>query len=337
MMTRIKTPFILTTLQPELFHGDVLRPPFFEGWYFKVVDKSGSHRFAFIPGVFIGRSGEDSHAFVQVLDGATGQVEYHRYPVEAFHAAPDTFDLRIGKNRFSLDRIELDIHESSQTVKGKLSFVSPISWPVRFASPGVMGWFAWVPRMECYHGVLGFDHAVQGTIEVDSQTVDFTGGRGYIEKDWGHAFPQAWVWMQTNHFEQPRTCLTASVAIIPWMGSKFAGFIVGFWQDGRLHRFATYGSGRILELAVDNQHVCWVMRNRTHRLEILATRSDGGLLLAPTPAGMGRRIAETLSAEISVRLIDLKTSAIEFEGLGRYAGLEAVGDLHRIQEMVNKR
>ena len=48
------------------------------------------------------------------------------------------------------------------------------------------------------------------------------------------------------------------------------------------------------------------MRNRTHRLEILATRSDGGLLLAPTPAGMGRRIAETLSAEIAVRLVHLK-------------------------------
>ena len=33
--------------------------------------------------------------------------------------------LWIGKNRFSLDRIELDIHESSQTVKGKLTFDSP--------------------------------------------------------------------------------------------------------------------------------------------------------------------------------------------------------------------
>ncbi len=121
-MSRQKIPFLSTIRRPELFHGNVLRPPFFEGWYFKVVDRSGSHRFAFIPGVFIGRAGEDSHAFVQVLDGVTGQVEYHRYPMEAFYAASDTFDLRIGKNRFSLDRIELDIDESSQTVKGKLSF-----------------------------------------------------------------------------------------------------------------------------------------------------------------------------------------------------------------------
>ena len=44
------------------------------------------------PVFFIGRSDEDSHAFVQVLDGVTGQVEYHRYPIGEFHAPPDTFD-----------------------------------------------------------------------------------------------------------------------------------------------------------------------------------------------------------------------------------------------------
>jgi tocopherol cyclase len=335
-MSRQKTHFISNTLHPELYHGDVLHPPFFEGWYFKVVDSRGLHRFAFIPGVFIGQSGEDSHAFVQVLDGSTGQVEYHRYPIEAFHAASDAFDLQIGKNRFSLDRIELNIHKSSQAIKGELSFDAPISWPVRLVFPGVMGWFAWVPRMECYHGVLGFDHAVHGSIEVDDKVFDFTDGRGYIEKDWGHAFPQAWIWMQTNHFAQSRLSLTASVAIIPWMGSAFAGFIVGFWQDGRLHRFATYASSRILELEVDDQHVRWKMRNRRHRLEILAVRSEGSLLRAPTPKGMGRRIAETLSAMIKVRLVHLKTGEVEFEGTGNFAGLEAVGDMDRLQQMVQK-
>jgi hypothetical protein len=82
--------------------------------------------------------------------------------------------------------------------------------------------------------------------------------------------------------------------------------------------------------------VRWVMRNRTHRLEILAMRSEGGLLMAPTPQGMGRRIAETLSAEINVRLIRLTTGMVEFNGKGNYAGLEAVGDLDHLMKMVNK-
>lgn len=334
-MKKLQFP-ICHVLRPELYHGSVLRPPFFEGWYFKVVDEQQMHRFAFIPGIFLGHSREGSHAFVQVLDGSTGQVEYHRYKVEEFQAAPDVFDLHVGPNHFTLDGIELNIFSPMQTVQGELRFDAPISWPVSLVSPGVMGWFAWVPRMECYHGVLGFDHAVQGRVRVNRQEIDFTGGRGYIEKDWGHAFPQAWVWMQSNHFGQPRTSLTASVAVIPWMGKAFAGFIVGLWRDGRLHRFATYASSRILLLEVDDQHVRWQMRNRTHRLEIQALRSQGGLLMAPTPQGMGRRIAETLNAVIDVRLVDLKSGEVEFEGTGEAAGLEAVGDLERLQEMVRK-
>ena len=310
-----------------------MSPPFFEGWYFKVVDPIGENRFAFIPGVFMGKTEEDSHAFVQVLDGSTQQVEYHRYPISQFWSAEDRFELRIGKNIFTLDQIELNIQNDQQNVQGNLRFDTPVGWPVRVTSPGVMGWYAWVPRMECYHGVLGFDHAVNGEITVDGVKRNFSGGRGYIEKDWGKAFPQAWVWMQSNHFEQPRTCLTASVAIIPWVGNAFAGFIVGFWQDGTLRRFATYANSKILGLKVDDQHVHWQMRNRTHRLEIIATQAEGGLLMAPTPEGMGRRIAETLSARIHVRLVNLKSDKVEFEGEGKYAGLEAVGDMEKLISM----
>lgn len=318
--------FLRTTLHPEMYHGPVMSPHFFEGWYFKVVDLSGENRYAFIPGVFMGKTPEDSHAFVQMLEGASSRVEYHRYPIEQFWSAEDHFELRIGENHFSMDRIQLNIQNSTQTVLGILKFVSPIQWPVWLTSPGVMGWYTWVPRMECYHGVLGFNHAVHGYITVDEQTHDLNGGRGYIEKDWGKAFPQARVWMQSNHFQQSHTCLTASVAIIPWMGSAFAGVIVSFWQDGKLHRFATYANSKILGLEVDDQHVRWQMRKRSPRLEIVAIQAEGGLLLAPTPEGMGRRIAETLSATIHVRLVHLKFGIVEFDGKGDYAGLEAVVD-----------
>jgi len=45
--------FLRNTLHPARYHGRLRdqRPPFFEGWYFKVVDATERHRFAFIPGV----------------------------------------------------------------------------------------------------------------------------------------------------------------------------------------------------------------------------------------------------------------------------------------------
>jgi len=92
--------FLRTTLHPEMYHGPVMSPHFFEGWYFKVVDLSGENRYAFIPGVFMGKTPEDSHAFVQMLEGASSRVEYHRYPIEQFWSAEDHFELRIGENHF---------------------------------------------------------------------------------------------------------------------------------------------------------------------------------------------------------------------------------------------
>ena len=83
------------------------------------------------------------------------------------------------------------------------------------------------------------------------------------------------------------TSLTASVAIIPWLRGAFPGFIVGLRHDGQLYRFATYTGAAIERLDVADTHVTWHMSGprRPHRtprrLEIVAWRAEGGLLLSP--------------------------------------------------------
>lgn len=59
---------------PERYQGARRRYPYFEGWYFKLVDASERHRYAVIPGVFKGPTLAASQAFVQFLDGSTGQA-----------------------------------------------------------------------------------------------------------------------------------------------------------------------------------------------------------------------------------------------------------------------
>jgi tocopherol cyclase len=324
-----------TTLNPACYHGHRRTPPFFEGWYYKLVDASEEHRYAVIPGVFLSEDPDNQHAFVQVLDGRTGHSAYHSYPADAFWAADGTFDLHIGPNRFTAERVLLDIESPEIAVRGELRFHGLTPWPVTLASPGIMGWYAWVPFMECYHGVVSLDHQIEGALSIQGRLVEFGGGRGYIEKDWGQAFPAAWIWYQTNHFARPGTSLTASVAIIPWVRRSFPGFIIGLWHAGHLYRFATYTGARIERLDVADEQVSWVVRNRRYRLEMRATRPAGGLLQAPTTVDMGRRIAETLDAEVAVALYGLEGDAARllFHGVGRHAGLEAVGDLARLRAM----
>ncbi len=119
-----------------------------------------------------------------------------------------------------------------------------------------MGPYSFAPFMECYHGVLSFDHDMNGTLIMNGESVNFDGGRGYIEKDWGRAFPRAWVWGQSNHFDHPGTSITISVATIPWLRTSFRGFIIGLWHDRKLYRFATYTGATDHESAIDRHSRC---------------------------------------------------------------------------------
>jgi tocopherol cyclase len=318
--------WIKTTLNPAMYHGHGMRPPFFEGWYFKLVSADETRRMAIIPGIILGDKG---HAFIQVLDGASGHSSYHVFPIDAFWASQENFEVRIGKNRFTTQQVNLDVDDELGRISGELHFEGVSPWPVSLISPGIMGWYAWAPRMECYHGVLSFDHAIQGELQVNGAGLDFNRGRGYIEKDWGQSFPAGWVWFQSNHFDQPETCLTASVAIIPWLGSAFRGFIIGLWRQGKLVRFATYSGAKIEKLSISGQQVEWVVRNRRFRLEMLVRQAPSGQLLGPTRVEMGKRVDETLDASVEVRLSRL-SGEILFEGSARYAGLEVEGELEKL-------
>jgi tocopherol cyclase len=317
---------------PERYHGHGRKPPFFEGWYYKLVDPTERHRLAVIPGIFLSDDPEHHHAFVQVLDGTTGTAAYHRYPADEFEAAGDAFDIRIGPNRFSQSGLELDIARGSGAITGTVELIDPTPWPVTITSPGIMGPYGWIPLMECNHGVVSLDHGLAGTLTHNKTTIDFSGGRGYVEKDWGKSFPAGYIWMQSNHFGETGTSLVASIAVVPWLFSAFPGFIIGLWHEGTLHRFATYTKATTDQLRITDEAVAWRISDRTRLLEISAKRAHGGLLYGPTRQQMGDRVGETMLSKITVSLRTRSDQRI-FEGTGRHAGLELHGDLERLLAM----
>ena len=312
---------------PEAFHGDGVRGGYFEGWYVKVVDARQEHRLAFIPGIFRGTESSADEAFVQVLDGATGRSWYHAFDAADFHADDRRFDVRVGDNRFSDRGLDVNLPE----VSGGIRFVDAMDpWPVTWRRPGIMGWYAYVPMMECYHGVVSFGHGLTGRLDMEGVTRDFDGGRGYIEKDWGRAFPAGYVWIHSNHFEgEPNASLVASVAVIPWLRSSFRGFIVGLKLGSRLHTWATYNGAKEKLLRIDESHVEWALDGPSGTLLLRAERKRGGLLKAPVRTRMHERVEETLDAVVDVRLTD-PAGAVVLNARATTTGLEVSGDLERL-------
>jgi hypothetical protein len=321
--------YIKTLWRPEIYHGSGKNANFFEGWFFKIVDRAKEHIFAFIPGISLG---EDPHAFIQILDGRTHQSSYVRFPVEDFISSTKKMEIRIGDNIFSGEAFELNISSDHQQIKGKLDFGELKPWPVKIASPGVMGWYAFVPLMECFHGVISFDHTINGELSINENNIQFDGGRGYIEKDWGTSFPSAYVWIQSNHFEQPGVSLMASVAKIPWLRKFFRGFIIGLFIDNKLFRFTTYNGARLNYLRLSDFQVQLQVSDKNYILNIEALRAEGGLLHAPYKNHMLTRISETLNSQVKIELFHRQknSSQLIFSGEGNPAGLDVNGILKDI-------
>lgn len=330
---RSPVSYVRGIAHPEGFHGHGVRKGFFEGWYIKLVSADLSQRWAVIPGIFrgIGEAGtadaERDEAFIQILDGLTGRAWYHRFDVSEFVAAEGRFDVHVGPNRFSAEGVHLE----TEQLAGDICFISTLDpWPVTFGAPGAMGWYGHVPFMECFHAVVSFGHGLSGSLYVEGATRSFDGGRGYIEKDWGKAFPAGYVWLASNHIDTAADAsLIGSVAIIPWLGGAFRGFLVGLKHGGMLYRWSTYTRARELRLEVDDTHVYWSVEGRDGRLDLVAERVRGGLLKAPQRRAMLERVEETLDAKVSVRHTD-RDGRILLDGTATATGLEIVGDIDRL-------
>ena len=320
--------FVRGLRRPEAFHGTSERSGFFEGWYVKIVSADRRQRWAVIPGIFRGLDTGDGavrdEAFIQVLDGSSGRSWYHVFPPGDFAASADRFDVTIAGNHFAPDGVTLDVPQ----LRGRVEFTTPLDpWPVTWRSPGIMGWYGLVPFMECYHGVVSFGHGLGGDLLVEGESASFDGGRGYLEKDWGRAFPAGYVWMHSNHIDADASAsLVASVALIPWLRGSFRGFIVGLVHHGQLHRWATYNRSRETLLAIDDQHVRWALDGPDGRLELSAERVRGGLLHAPLRTAMHQRVEETMDGRISIRHTDA-AGRVLLEGEGSCAGMEVFGDI----------
>lgn len=323
------TPYLRklrTFFHPERFQGWGKKRSYFEGWYFKLIDPSGTKSIAIIPGIAWDQSGQ-GHSFIQFLDGKNKKAQYHRFPHENFKASVDQFEATIQKNTFSENHLKIDLENCS----GQIRFSGNVPWPKPFYSPGIMGPFAFVPFMECYHGIVSMDHTLEGELLIDrTERINFTGGRGYIEKDWGRSFPSAYMWMQCNHFSEPGISLKCSVAKIPWMGSSFIGFIAGLWWKDRLIRFTTYNRSRLMRSHADLEKVNILLENPNYTLSIHVTRDHPTALASPILGLMEGRIEETMNAIIQLQLKDKKNGSILLEETGQHAGLEVAGKIEEI-------
>jgi hypothetical protein len=307
----------------ERFQGRRRRRRYFEGWYFKCISADRRHAVAVIPGIASDPKG-NRHAFIQIINAVSGKTYYFRFPYDQFESPEDRFSVRIGENAFDSSGLSLSLYSEEGSVCGQLKFANIRAFPVSRLRPGIMGPLTFVPFLECYHAIVHLSHSICGQITLDGESLDFTGGSGYIEKDYGRSFPRKYIWIQAGHFANGNAAFVFSRARIPFRIGSFTGFF-GYFTDFRHMTllFASYNGSRLHSFQVDPEaKTCsGVLTNRHGALEFRAEMSGGGRLRAPVDGLMSREIIESITALVAVVVRNAK-GQILYEGQSGEAGME---------------
>jgi hypothetical protein len=318
----------------SIFQGNSKRKKYFEGWYFKMVSKAGDSILSVIPGISLSETGEEKHAFIQLINGITAQTSYFKFPINQFSFSSNGLELKIGDNYFSKDKLKLNLNNSETAVSGEVEMFDHIEYSSDgILDFGIMGWYRFVPFMECYHGVVSLTHNLKGSISINNGMFDFNKGKGYIEKDWGSSMPSAWIWIQSNNFYKSESSFMLSIANIPWMKNSFTGFLGYFYDGSKLYRFATYLSTKLRLEFEENDTVKIELKNKDYSFSVKAKSSSSGLLKAPLNGAMDRRIPESIDAILEITVKDNEGNII-MDDFSEITGLEMVGNYKNLQNSI---
>jgi hypothetical protein len=273
----------------------------FDGMYYK--HQKCGHTVSLIAG-----ASSNDHAFIQVITNE--RSFYFRYPPRKYKPGKV---IAIGSNTFGEDGIKVRIEENDISICGEIKYTghTPLSYDI-------MGPLKYLP-MECKHKITSLYHKLDGYLTIDGKTIDFTGGTGYIEGDYGTSFPKSYAWVQCSDFPE-KTSIVASAADIPFAGTRFWGCFGVVYHGGAQYRFATYLGAKIL---VYNESRL-ILKQGKSRLDIEIEEGKGHKLIAPVKGEMVRQIGERIVCGARFRLI--KNGKVLFDGHSKNASFEFVED-----------
>ncbi len=274
----------------------------FEGLYFK--QQTNERAIAFIPALHTDKNG--GSASLQIVTG--NKAFCVLYPIESAGLKRQEACFHLGRSRFSLEGIHLDVHDNGIDLTGDIRF-SALTRP----KYDIMGPFRYVPFMECRHSVFSVRHEVSGTLTFNDELMSFDKGAGYIEGDRGRSFPKRYVWSQCLSED---VSLMLSVADIPFLGDSFLGIIGIICFHGQEFRISTYLGARPVFIGSGIA----IVRQGDYTFAAQLKSGDSEFLQAPVRGAMTRRIRENISSR--VRYLFTKGNKVIFDFTSDCASFE---------------
>lgn len=308
---------------------------YFEGWYFKLVDKNGKKPIVFIPGIINNK--RFPHSFIQIYIGDEMKYYYIEGDISDFTAKEESLWIKIRDNSFSLNNISLDLsgknsRRQSIYIKGDIKLTDSVPWPDNGKGIGSMELFNYINFLECYSQVCSLYSKLEGSISINGKTADYTDGCAYVEKNWGRDFPRDYFWIQSSGFREKRAALTLSYGRVPLYLIKFNGFLGALYLKDRVFSFTTTNGSKIkMESNSNVFHIELINKKYLLTINAYADKESFYPLMGPYKNKMVPNFRESLMGTAQVRLVCAEDKAVIFEDYSNFSGIEFGGNLNNLK------
>ena len=297
----------------------------FENWYFKLVDIKKENTLGILVGIHKRQQGDE--AFVQVIGNRISENICIHYPLEAVKSKET--EIQIGESLLGLQQITLNIQKEGFKLRGELILSNHKQLKQSLWIPGLMGPYKYLPFLESYHEVISLQHTLMGSLWLNEKQIVFNEGKGYIEKDWGRAFPNVWLWAQCNHFKRQDVALMIGVARLPIFFNYYTCFAIPIYYKDQVEIFSNYNGGHLAKLYRYKGYVHLIVTQKNKILDIKIYGSDKVSCVTSRSSHMIRDVYACDTAKIE--LLITENGKTVFEEIGTLCELEMGGNTSKLK------
>ncbi len=280
--------------------------PWYEWWYYKVVDPKSRRSFYWVYGVVNpwDQGSEMAGTRASVAMGSFDEkiTLQKNYPLRDFHSSYDETLIQIDSNT-----------ATDQMLQGSLSDDqgNSASWNLTLKKVwgfNAMGWAMGIPRLlNIYWYPAQASARMSGTLNFNGTKIDLDNAPAYQDRNWGNSFPKWWAWIVSNQFENSPGTVLAAGGGKPKIAGQFEpyqGMSIGLLHEGVEYHFRP-NDGDIVE--TDISFGKWeVVATKLGRYRIIlsayATPEQFMLLPFASPDGKVFKDYEALNGDVRLQL-----------------------------------
>ena len=310
--------------------GEIDTGPWYEWWYYKLIDPQTGDSFYFCYGVVNpwdqSASDKNSRAFISFGDFKNHLLLETILPASQFQSSYDRPFTRVGPHVSTDHMISAAFESKGHHVSWILSIQKKVAWDA-------MGWGLRFPSLFNIYWHPAQMHAkFDGTLTIDDRTYIIENANGYQDRNWGRAFPKWWFWMSVQDFnENPNSSFVAGGgdARVSYGIPVPTAILMGLHHEGVLYEFRSSDFNHYFDWEIEMGQWKISAINRFHRIVVSASEERENMLDLPfyTPGGETFHDYETLTGTIHVELYKRRPLAIGWEKIAdlstpNKAGLE---------------